>query len=91
MKKMAWLAAGAGDGEKILHILIDGVWKPYSQCPGLRSPDYFMPLNHGALSKGFATMQSLLRQGYELVPSSQAIRPEPVAICSECPEINEWG
>jgi hypothetical protein len=68
--KMAWLDA-AGEDRKILHIKSDsGVWLPYTAFPLLKRPDNTMP---GA-SKGYATMQALLRQGWTLEQSERVQR-----------------
>ena len=63
--KMAWLEV-EGEERKILHIKSDsGAWLPYTAFPLLKRPDCTLP---GA-SKGYTTMQALLRQGWTLEPT----------------------
>ena len=68
--QMCWLSKFGGNGELTLHLRLDAFqpWKPYTQFAGLAVPDYPIP---GA-SKGFATSQKLLSQGWALIPSAQA-------------------
>lgn len=69
-RQMCWLAKFGGNGQLILHLRLESHqrWKPYTQFPGLAVPDYRVP---GA-SKGFATSQKLLADGWTLVPTAQA-------------------
>ena len=80
MPQMIWMPkAGANtDSEKILHLRISPAvpWKPYTSFPELKKSDYqflsgFFCGNSPQHSKGFSTMQSLLRDGWELLPSPQ--------------------
>ena len=50
------------EGTKVLHLEINGQWTPYNTTPHAR-PDHKIPGG----SKGWATYQSLLQQGWELV------------------------
>jgi hypothetical protein len=74
--KMAWLALnGSEEGEKVLHLqLLPGTgWKPYTQFPHLKKPDHFLRDGFGnqvMLSKGYATMQHLLKLGWTIEKSS---------------------
>lgn len=91
LKQMAWLPiGGAGDGEKVLHIKVQGRWVPYNSTP-YAVTDHIMnpPLQHGRPSRGFATMQKLFKQGYELITTEAAMRS--VARFMDCSEINEVG
>ena len=71
LKEMCWLPRmGAGaNGEKILHLRTapNQPWKPYTSCPEYSVQDYREPGG----SKGWATYQKLLTQGWKLVPSFQ--------------------
>ena len=65
--KMAWLEA-VGEERKILHIKSDsGVWLPYTVFPLLKRPDCTLP----DASKGYPTMQALLRQGWTIEPTER--------------------
>ena len=69
-REMAWLEVQGGD-QKILHLRADtGVWVPYYRCPEYCRPDITLP---GA-SKGYVTMQALLKAGWTLVSSEQAAK-----------------
>lgn len=71
---MTWLEPPGGD-RKILHLKADsGAWLPYYSFPALRQPDS----SRQDESKGYRTMQHLLRSGWSLVPSSEAIVPVAV-------------
>ncbi len=63
--QMCWKAEFCGTGEKILHIRLNPFdpWKPYKAFPTLAVPDYKIPNG----SKGFATMQTLLKKGFSIV------------------------
>jgi hypothetical protein len=60
---MKWQSVGLSGEEKVLHLLPPGAtsWLPYTSLPQYARPDY--GVHRG--SKGFATMQSLLKQGWE--------------------------
>lgn len=74
-KQMAWLEP-LGCDRKILHLKTDdGQWLPYTSFPALCKPDYVIP--HG--SKGYATMQHLLRLKWQLVPSEEAMTAPLIA------------
>lgn len=91
LKQMAWLpVGGTGDGEKVLHIKVQGRWMPYNSTP-YAVPDVQMhpPLQYGRPSRGFTTMQKLLKQGFELITTESAMRS--FARFMDCSEINEWG
>jgi hypothetical protein len=68
-KQMCWLPKLGSDGEKILHVRTapNQPWKPYRSFPGA-VPDYAVPGG----SKGWATYQKLLREGWTLIPTAQA-------------------
>lgn len=69
MNTMAWLPISAPDDEKILFIRDDhtnGGHMPYNRHP-LGVKDYDEPGG----SKGYATMQALLKRGYTLTNSSK--------------------
>ena len=60
--KMAWLEVPEEE-RKILYLKADsGAWLPYTAFPLLKRPDCTLP---GA-SKGYSTMQALLRQGWTI-------------------------
>lgn len=68
--QMAWLEPMGSDC-KILHIRADdGQWLPYTSFTALRKPDYDIPSG----SKGYATMQHLLRLKWQLVSSEEAMK-----------------
>lgn len=67
-KKMAWLSATEG-GEKVLHVWHQGRWMNYARTPHAL-PD--ARLEGIRVSKGYRTMQSLLKQGWFLVPTVDA-------------------
>jgi len=88
---MAWLPIEDDPAtEKVLHVKSQGRWIPYFAMPNAVS-DYEMtpPLKHGRASRGFAIMQCLLKKGYRLVPTEEAMRQK--ARLLDCWEINEWG
>lgn len=65
MGKMAWMSKLGGDGTKILHLHLGDRWVPYHSAPQYAVADH--KIANG--SAGYATMQSLLKLGWELVPS----------------------
>ncbi|HEY9847226.1 MAG TPA: hypothetical protein V6D03_13640, partial [Candidatus Caenarcaniphilales bacterium] len=60
----------------ILHLRTEPTqpWRAYTDCPEHAVPDY--PISKG--SQGWATYQKLLRQGWTLVPTTQAQAMAPV-------------
>ncbi|NJL61776.1 MAG: hypothetical protein HC903_08040 [Methylacidiphilales bacterium] len=67
-KRMCWLPNfGEENGQKILHLQIDAheSWRPYTTFPQFSVPDYRIPGG----SKGMATFQKLLKEGWEVVSS----------------------
>lgn len=66
---MCWRHAPGYD-EKILHIWHTGGWKPYFSTP-YHVSDYGIPKG----SKGYATFQSLHRQGWKVVPFNFDVSP----------------
>lgn len=67
IKQMTWLPQDDGQ-EKILHLRLErGPWRPYTMFPKLTIPDHM-----AVGSRGFATFQKLLREGWEIVASNQA-------------------
>ncbi len=69
MRQMCWMAPNGTDNEtKILHLKLgDDSWKPYNKFPQIAVADYNIPNG----SSGYATMQRLLKAGWEIVPSPQ--------------------
>jgi len=65
MSSMCWKASASTYGELVLHLYVDGNWKPYTQCPNYAIADYTVPKG----SKGYATMQRLLKLGWKIVPA----------------------
>lgn len=67
--KMCWLSNSGTDGEKILHlqILPNEPWRPYMEVRQYAVADYLIPGG----SRGWATYQKLLKQGWKLIPSDQ--------------------
>lgn len=75
-QQMAWLEAHEGADRKILHLRNDnGQWKPYTAFPTLCKPDITLP---GA-SKGYPTMQHLLKSGWTLVSTTEALSQRVLA------------
>ncbi|MBW4469249.1 MAG: hypothetical protein KME45_03190 [Stenomitos rutilans HA7619-LM2] len=68
MQQMQWRSP-TPDQPKLLYLNIGDGWKPYTQFPQYQVPDYRIP---GA-SKGFATMQALLKRGFALLPSGEVM------------------
>ncbi|BAZ41687.1 hypothetical protein NIES4101_76550 [Calothrix sp. NIES-4101] len=67
-KRMCWLRkSGEEKGNKILHLQTtpQEPWQPYTAFPQYAIPDYRM----AETSKGLATFQKLLKEGWEVVPS----------------------
>lgn len=82
--QMCWLSGNSldYDGEKILYVRLSNqdTWKPYYQFQNLVVPDYQITgLRHGNCSKGFATMQKLLRLGFSFVPTAEAEKILPLS------------
>lgn len=67
MGQMTWMPKLGSDGEKVLHLRLQPYdpWKPYTAFPQNVIPDYKVPKG----SKGWATYQTLLKNGWELIPS----------------------
>lgn len=68
--QMCWLSSLGEDGEKILYLRLkpNESWVPYTSMPKYSVPDY-KDFPNG--SKGFATFQKLLRNGWKLIPSTR--------------------
>jgi hypothetical protein len=67
-KRMCWLPKfGEENGQKILHLQIESEasWRPYTAFPQFSVPDHRIPGG----SKGMATFQKLLKEGWEVVSS----------------------
>lgn len=66
-KQMCWLSRLGANGDKILHLRTapHQPWRPYTTFPEYAIPDYLVPGG----SKGFATYQKLLKEGWALMPS----------------------
>lgn len=75
--QMCWLSMNGSDSEKILHLRTQPSqpWKPYTACQAFAVSDYNIPGG----SKGWATYQKLLRAGWEIVPSAQAVNQPALA------------
>lgn len=67
---MAWLPVGSGDDTKILHLKPAGEnsYRPYTAYKSYAQPDYKV---QGG-SRGYATMQALLKSGWEFESSDVA-------------------
>jgi len=67
MGHMCWMATFATSGTKILHLRLHShePWKPYTAFPQHSVPDY--RVSDG--SKGWATYQKLLKEGWQLEKS----------------------
>ncbi len=67
MGQMIWQSTYSSQGAKILHLRLQNnkPWKPYTAFPQHSVPDYQVPKG----SKGWATYQKLLKNGWELIPS----------------------
>lgn len=67
MKQMCWLYTSSNISNRILHLRFNATdkWKPYTTFPNVSVPDY----KDVGGSKGFATMQHLLKQGWTIVPN----------------------
>lgn len=67
LKQMCWLPTFGTEETKILHLRINLLhgWQPYGIFPQYAVPDY--PIPGG--SRGYATYQKLLAQGWQLLPS----------------------
>lgn len=74
---MCWLPKLGSDGEKVLHLRLQShePWKPYTAFPLHSVPDYRVPRG----SKGWATYQKLLKEGWTLVASAEAYERSLVA------------
>ncbi|MCU0532612.1 MAG: hypothetical protein MUD14_01700 [Hydrococcus sp. Prado102] len=71
--QMCWLSKYGNDGEKILHLRLNNfeAWTPYTAMPKYSVPDY-KDMPDG--SKGWATFQKLLRDGWKIVASEPAYK-----------------
>lgn len=69
-RQLCWLSKSGTDGEKVLYLQASPhePWKPYTHFPQYAVPDYKIPGG----SKGWATYQKLIKQGWILVPSARA-------------------
>ncbi|MDY6936097.1 MAG: hypothetical protein SWY16_00400 [Cyanobacteriota bacterium] len=70
IKQMSWLPIEERGEQKILHLRTapNRPWKPYNSFPEYAVPD--TPIE-GA-SKGYATFQKLIRQGWQVIATHQA-------------------
>jgi hypothetical protein len=70
LKQMCWLSTFASNGQMILHLRTDPYqpWRTYTAFPQYAVPDY--PIPGG--SKGWATCQKLLQEGWSLEKSNQS-------------------
>lgn len=69
-RQMCWLPMGKSDDEKVLHLRMQPhqPWQPYQSFSQYAVPDYQVPGG----SKGWATYQKLLREGWTLIPTTAA-------------------
>jgi hypothetical protein len=76
--QMCWLSQQEELGEKVLYVRTQPhqPWQPYTAHPQLAVPDYNIPNG----SKGWATYQKLLRDGWTLVPNAKV--PESAVLVS---------
>ncbi|HBB35078.1 MAG TPA: hypothetical protein DDZ80_10650 [Cyanobacteria bacterium UBA8803] len=77
--QMCWLSRSGGDTDKVLHLRLypNQSWQPYTAFRQYAVPDY--PIPGG--SKGWATYQKLLKNGWVLIKSSAAEQCELVVGC----------
>ncbi|MBE9192240.1 hypothetical protein IQ230_18140 [Gloeocapsopsis crepidinum LEGE 06123] len=80
-RQLCWLSKSGTDGEKVLYLRTapNEPWKPYTHFPQYAIPDYQIPGG----SKGWATYQKLIKQGWILVPSARATEFGKVATEAE--------
>lgn len=71
IREMCWLSSVGTDGTKILHLRTSPQegWRPYTAFPQYAAPDYLVPGG----SKGWATYQKLMKAGWKLIPTAQAM------------------
>ncbi len=67
--EMCWLPVLRPDGEKVLHLRSNpsDPWRPYKACPQYSVSDYNLP----KVTRGLATYQKLMGEGWILIPSTQ--------------------
>jgi len=70
LRQICWLPMMEPNGEKILHLRThpSQPWRPYTAYPEHAVPNYDIPQG----SEGWATYQKLLREGWTLIPITQA-------------------
>lgn len=68
--QMCWLSSFSSDGDLVLHLRTDSSkpWQVYTLCREFAVPDYDIPRG----SRGWATFQKLLKQGWEVIPTAKA-------------------
>jgi hypothetical protein len=68
--QMCWLPVLGSGEEKVLHLrnYPNEPWKPYTACSSYFVSDYTIPQG----SKGWATYQRLIKNGWIIVPNAQA-------------------
>lgn len=68
LREMCWLSPLGTNAAKILHLRTNRnePWKPYTAFAQHAVPDHVIPGG----SKGWATFQKLLRDGWTLIPST---------------------
>ncbi len=66
-EQMCWLPILGSDGQKLLHLRTapNQPWQSYKSFPQA-IPDYVIPGG----SKGWATYQKLLREGWTVIPTT---------------------
>jgi hypothetical protein len=70
--ELCWIPKFGGNGKLALHLRFESYhpWKLHTAYPGLCVPDY--PIPGG--SRGWATSQKLLKEGWTAIPTKQAQR-----------------
>jgi hypothetical protein len=68
--QMCWLPRFGQGGELALHLRVEPhhPWAIYTSMPKFCAPEYNVPRG----SKGWATCQRLIKQGWTVVPTEQA-------------------
>ncbi|MBE9042193.1 hypothetical protein IQ235_15550 [Oscillatoriales cyanobacterium LEGE 11467] len=70
VKQISWLPLKNENGRKILHLRTDPhrPWQPYTAFPEYAVPD----IEVAGASKGYATFQKLISQGWQVVATHRA-------------------
>ena len=83
LRQMAWLSPTDQDDAKILHLRTSASqsWQPYTAFPTYAVPDY--PIEN--VSKGFATYQKLIKEGWVLLSSTRGEQLSLFSLSDEKP------